>query len=145
MTQTATATIDRAAIMQDAWAMYRRFHHHVAFCAQRFGSELRRAWHKAKMAAANACPIQRTRNAILALESKNQLTQQDYACLGVLRAALRAKKEAATAAGKRAVATRKTVHPNLLPVWDAQAKAPRSINLATVSRIAVDGTVHEYA
>ncbi len=54
------------------------------------------------------------------------------------------KGETATEAGKRAVATRKATHPNLLPVWDAQAKAARSINLATVSRIAVDGRVHEY-
>lgn len=54
------------------------------------------------------------------------------------------KGDSATEAGKRAVATRKATHPNLLPVWDAQAKAPRSINLATISRIAVNGTVHEY-
>lgn len=86
-----TATINRAAIMQDAWAMYRRFHHHVAFSAKRFGMELRRAWHKAKMALANECPVQRTRNAITALEGKNHLMQPDYARLGVLRAALRAQ------------------------------------------------------
>ena len=55
------------------------------------------------------------------------------------------KGDAATDAGKRAVATRKANNPNLLPVWDAKAKAPRSINLATVSRIAVNGTVHNYA
>ncbi len=54
------------------------------------------------------------------------------------------KGDTATDAGKQAVATRKATHPNLLPVWDAKAKAPRSINLATVSRIAVNGTVHEY-
>lgn len=54
------------------------------------------------------------------------------------------KGDTATDTGKRAVATRKATHPNLLPVWDAKAKAPRSINLATISRIAVNGTVHEY-
>ena len=51
----------------------------------------------------------------------------------------------ATDAGKRAVATRKALHPNLLPVWDVAAQAPRSVNLATVSRIAVDGRVFEYS
>lgn len=84
--------INRTAIMQDAWAMYRRFHHHIAFSAKRFGMELRRAWHKAKMAIANECPIQRTRNAIITLESKTHPSQPDYARLGVLRAALRARQ-----------------------------------------------------
>jgi hypothetical protein len=54
------------------------------------------------------------------------------------------KGDAATEAGKQAVQTRKARHPHLLPVWDAKAHAPRSVNLATVSRIAVDGVVHEY-
>ncbi|MFG6634533.1 hypothetical protein ACGYJ8_01145 [Sulfitobacter sp. 1A12126] len=54
------------------------------------------------------------------------------------------KGDAATEAGKRAVQTRKARHPHLLPVWDAKARAPRSVNLATISRIAVDGIVHEY-
>ena len=54
------------------------------------------------------------------------------------------KGDAATEAGKRAVETRKARHPHLLPVWDAKAHAPRSVNLATISRIAVDGVVHEY-
>uniref|UniRef100_UPI0035940294 hypothetical protein n=1 Tax=Blastomonas sp. TaxID=1909299 RepID=UPI0035940294 len=55
------------------------------------------------------------------------------------------KGDSATDAGKKAVATRKARHPHLMPVWDAQAKAPRSINLATISRIAVDGQVHQYS
>jgi len=54
------------------------------------------------------------------------------------------KGDAATEAGKRAVEKRKARHPHLLPVWDAKARAPRSVNLATISRIAVDGVVHEY-
>ena len=193
-------TLNRTAIMNAAWETYRRFNSTLPFCIRAFAHELRIAWHSAKMAIAQACPIQRTRNAILALECKNHLTQKDYARLGVLRAALAAKVEAAQAhedaapayaekralietasgrfcavtftkkdgtertmqvqpatlknhvkgdaatdAGKQAVANRKATHPNLLPVWDAKAKAPRSINLATVSRIAVNGTVHEYA
>lgn len=55
------------------------------------------------------------------------------------------KGDAATDAGKRAVASRKALHPNLLPVWDVAAQAARSVNLATVSRIAVDGRVFTYA
>lgn len=54
------------------------------------------------------------------------------------------KGDKVTKAGKQAVATRKARHPNLLPVWDAPAKAPRSVNLATISRIALDCAVHEY-
>ncbi|UWR32221.1 hypothetical protein K3759_09590 [Sulfitobacter sp. W027] len=54
------------------------------------------------------------------------------------------KGDAATEAGKRAVGTRKARHPHLLPVWDAKARAPRSVNLATIFRIVVDGVVHEY-
>lgn len=56
----------------------------------------------------------------------------------------RTKGEAASDAGKRAVATRKARHPNLLPVWDVEKGAPRSINLATVSRIATGGQVHTF-
>lgn len=54
------------------------------------------------------------------------------------------KGSAASKAGQKATATRAARHPNLLPVWDVEAKAPRSVNLQTVSRIAVNGTVHEY-
>lgn len=55
------------------------------------------------------------------------------------------KGDAATEAGRKAVATRAQRHPNLLPVWDAEAKAPRSINLATVLTIKVDGATHTFA
>ncbi len=54
------------------------------------------------------------------------------------------KGDAATEAGKKAVATRKERHPHLLPVWDAKAKAPRSVNLATVTAIRINGMSHEY-
>ncbi|MEM6890897.1 MAG: hypothetical protein AAF636_22585 [Pseudomonadota bacterium] len=52
--------------------------------------------------------------------------------------------DAAPESAKRAAEKRKARHPHLLPVWDVEASAPRSVNLATVSRIAVDGHVHEY-
>lgn len=54
------------------------------------------------------------------------------------------KGDAATEAGKKAVATRKERHPHLLPVWDAKAKAPRSVNLATVTAIRINGMSHVY-
>jgi hypothetical protein len=57
----------------------------------------------------------------------------------------RLKGEAASEAAKRATFARQERHPHLLPVWDVRAGAPRSINLATVSRIAVDGGVHTFA
>ncbi|SEK08269.1 hypothetical protein MAA5396_04759 [Marinovum algicola] len=55
-----------------------------------------------------------------------------------------AKGDKATRAGQRATKTRKARHPNLLPVWDAEAQAPRSVNLATVTRVVVDGSTHEF-
>jgi hypothetical protein len=59
--------------------------------------------------------------------------------------ARRLKGPAASERAARASATRAARHPHLLPVWDVRARAPRSINLATVSRIAVDGQVHRFA
>ncbi|WP_407491865.1 hypothetical protein [Pseudooceanicola sp. MF1-13] len=52
------------------------------------------------------------------------------------------KGDEATEAGRKAAETRAVRHPNLLPVWDAENKAPRSVNLATITRIAVGGHVH---
>ena len=57
----------------------------------------------------------------------------------------RVKGEAATDAGRKASATRKARHPHLLPVWDVEARGIRSVNLATVSRIAAGGTVRAFA
>ena len=58
---------------------------------------------------------------------------------------LRLKGNAASEAAQRAAHTRQERHPHLLPVWDVRARAPRSINLATVSRIAANGQVHSFA
>jgi hypothetical protein len=58
---------------------------------------------------------------------------------------LRVKGETAGEAARQAALTRQERHPHLLPVWDIRARAPRSINLRTVSRIAVDGEVHRFA
>ncbi len=58
---------------------------------------------------------------------------------------LRQKGDAASDRAQRATHTRQERHPHLLPVWDVRARAPRSINLRTVSRIAVDGRVHHFA
>ncbi|MDA8746645.1 hypothetical protein N9M66_00355 [Litoreibacter sp.] len=54
------------------------------------------------------------------------------------------KGEAASEASKKAVATRKSRHPHLLPVWDVEAQAVRSVNLATIQTIALDGLAHAY-
>ena len=51
----------------------------------------------------------------------------------------------ASDAAQRASRTRAERHPQLMPVWDADKAATRSLNLATISRIAVNGAVHEYA
>ena len=55
------------------------------------------------------------------------------------------KGDAATDAGRKGAETRAARHPHLLPVWDTDKKAIRSVNLETVTRIAVGGEVHEYA
>lgn len=55
------------------------------------------------------------------------------------------KGDSASEAAQRAVKTRAERHPHLMPVWDADKAAARSVNLATISRIAIDGAVHEYA
>lgn len=54
------------------------------------------------------------------------------------------KGDAASEAGRKAAETRAQRHPNLLPVWDAEAKAPRSVNLSTVLSIKVDGATHSF-
>lgn len=54
------------------------------------------------------------------------------------------KGKAASKAARTAVETRTRRHPHLLAVWDTEAQAPRSVNLATVSRIAADGHVHHF-
>ncbi|MEZ5913445.1 MAG: hypothetical protein R3D84_15495 [Paracoccaceae bacterium] len=54
------------------------------------------------------------------------------------------KGDDASEAGRKAAATRAQRHPHLLPVWDAEKRAPRSVNLATIRRIAVGGTVHTF-
>lgn len=51
---------------------------------------------------------------------------------------------AASKAARTATETRTRRHPHLLAVWDAKAQAPRSVNLATVSRIAADGRIHSF-
>ena len=54
------------------------------------------------------------------------------------------KGNEAAPSARRAAETRAQRHPHLMPVWDADKHATRSVNLATISRIAVDGAVHEY-
>lgn len=54
------------------------------------------------------------------------------------------KGDAASNAARKAIETRARRHPHLLAVWDTEAQAPRSVNLATVSRIAADGHVHTF-
>ncbi len=55
------------------------------------------------------------------------------------------KGEAAPESARRAAVTRAQRHPHLLPVWDSEKAAPRSVNLSTISRIAVNGAVHDFA
>ncbi|WP_299847709.1 hypothetical protein [uncultured Roseovarius sp.] len=54
------------------------------------------------------------------------------------------KDKTASESARKAALTRAKRHPHLMPVWDAEASEPRSVNLATISRIAVNGAVHEF-
>ena len=46
---------------------------------------------------------------------------------------------------RQAALTRALRHPHLIPVWDVRRREPRTVNLATLRRLAVDGTVHRFA
>lgn len=54
------------------------------------------------------------------------------------------KGRGASQPAQRAAETRSERHPHLLPVWDTEKAAPRSVNLATVTRIAVNGSIHVF-
>lgn len=58
---------------------------------------------------------------------------------------LHLKGKDASEAAREAAATRKERHPHLMPVWDIEADAARSVNLLTVSRIATGGRVYRFA
>ncbi|MDE9449993.1 DUF2693 domain-containing protein [Aliiroseovarius sp. Z3] len=55
------------------------------------------------------------------------------------------KGDTASEAAQKATQTRRARHPHLMPVWDVDKAAVRSVNLATISRIATNGTIHTYA
>lgn len=54
------------------------------------------------------------------------------------------KGEKAAKPAQRATKAKKARHPHLLPVWDADAAAIRSVNLATVTRIATGNAGHTF-
>lgn len=54
------------------------------------------------------------------------------------------KGDAAHPSTRQAAATRKMRHPHLMAVWDVEAKAPRSVNLATIKAITLDGMTYAY-
>lgn len=54
-----------------------------------------------------------------------------------------AKGDAATDAGRKGAVTRAARHPHLLPVWDAEKRVIRSVNLDTGTRVAVGGQVQK--
>lgn len=54
------------------------------------------------------------------------------------------KGDKATRSARIASHTRAFRHPNLLPVWDMEAKAIRSVNLSTVSVIETDTQTHTF-
>ena len=127
--------IDRRALMNEAWTRTRTFmaRNPRGRLRPAFAMYLREAWVNMKSRAAFAM-----KQAALAARSAASLLAE------IEDLENRDTLEAASEAAKRAVATRAERHPHLLPVWDAEAKAPRSVNLATVSRISVNGQVHSF-
>jgi hypothetical protein len=55
------------------------------------------------------------------------------------------KGHRASETAQKATQTRQKRHPHLMPVWDVDKAAVRSVNLATISRIAVNGSIHIFA
>lgn len=115
-------------------------------------AELRAAFHVAKQRERAAAELEQKRALIVSAEGRFAtviFTKKDGTrrVMRVQPAKLKyhVKGEAACEAAQRAVQTRAARHPHLMPVWDTEAAAPRSVNLETVSRIAVNGAVHEYA
>ena len=49
-----------------------------------------------------------------------------------------------TERGRRAAATRRENHPELLPVWDVHKRAFRSVNLATVLNVTIGGKTRHF-
>lgn len=184
-----TIAYDRRSIMQEAWEMTTG-----TYSARMFARNLRQAWWNAKrrIQLALQSGADRTRAAIDELENKDNWSQEDYARISVLRAALRAKVEheqadpyaakrdliqnatactvtfqkadgtrrvmrvearevrkhvkgeRASPAGRKAAHTRAFRHPNLLPIWDSEAKAIKSVNLSTVSTIETADATHTF-
>jgi hypothetical protein len=54
------------------------------------------------------------------------------------------KGSAASLAAQKRNEAWKANNPNLMPVWDVEKEAIRSINFDTVQRIAIDGEVYNY-
>lgn len=63
----------------------------------------------------------------------------------VLRFRGRGSAHAEDTPGRRAARVRAARHPHLISVWDVKKRAPRTINLATLRRLAVDGRVYRFA
>lgn len=57
---------------------------------------------------------------------------------------LHVKGDKASPAGRKASATRAARHPHLMPVWDVEAQAPRSVNLATLQSATISGETHQF-
>lgn len=203
----------RRQIMQDAWAIARRFAGNGETWGQRLSRALKSVWWQAKEAALVAAEVARKlaaeaarfatmsaasiRAEIAMLENAPRLSSREAEQLAAARRALpvavaheaepqadeneakraliaraggrfcavtfikadgsrrvmrvqpaalklHVKGDAASEAGRKAAATRAERHPHLMPVWDADAKAPRSVNLATVLTIKVDGARHDF-
>lgn len=54
------------------------------------------------------------------------------------------KGDSAAPSARKATETRKSHHPHLMAVWDADKAAPRSVNLSTVTEIRLDGMTHVF-
>jgi ribosomal protein L28 len=54
------------------------------------------------------------------------------------------KGDEASESAKKGVETRKVNNPNLMPIWDTDNKAFRSINLDTLKQVKVRGQVYNF-
>lgn len=144
-------TLNRTEIMTAAWTEAREMMR-MGYAAHQlrgvFTYCLRRAWAAAKAAATLlARSAASLRVEVQDMENRDRLGVQGIERLSQLRRAYhaaKAREDAAVLSARQAVETRKARHPHLMAVWYADKAAPRSINLATITEIRLDGLARAY-
>lgn len=146
---------DRSAILKSAWATAkRRKSVYAGTLREHFRVGLQMAWWDAKEAARCADDCARKaasqmahfagRSAASIRTEVHNMENTDWLGVAGIERLSDARRALAEAEAREAAETRAQRRANLLPVWDADAKASRSVNLATILSIKVDGATHTF-